>query len=179
LLRNKYKSLLSFAMLGVSLGVGALIYSHGRSIDAAISGYQSRIDNPLLGEKFDQLEFVMLGELIDKMDKLPYPPVVKSRDVRFAILDDQANKKIVKMRDFVRVKPFNYKVSMVFISEQQRYAVISGGFVHVGDLLRDGAVVEVIQKGRVKISRPDGSRWIKVRSPDATREFMREDIVSS
>ncbi|MDX8390432.1 MAG: hypothetical protein R8M38_08070 [Mariprofundaceae bacterium] len=165
--RNKHKGLAMLALLGVAFLIGTLIYTNGRSIDAAISGYKPEVPAPLRSLAFDQQEFVQLGRLTEKVTKLAHPPKSKARDVRFAILDGKSNQRVVNVTEFVQVKPFDYKVSMVFISEKNRYAVVDGKFVHVGDRLRNGGVVKAIRKGKVRISRGDRSRWIKVRMPHA------------
>jgi len=162
LIKNKHKDLMVVGILGVSFIVGGLIYLNGRSIDAVISGYQAQVPEQLRGLSFDQKEYEELGDLIRETPNLSHPPTVKSRDVRFAMLDKKSQGGAIKVQRFVRVKPFNYKVSMVFISKNSGYAVVEGRFVTVGDLLWDGAIIKGIRKGKVKIARKDGTRWVKV-----------------
>lgn len=165
MLKNKHKGLMIIGVVVISIVCCVLIYGNGRSINAVLSGYQVQAPEVLKEVPFNQAEYEELAGLSENLERLSHPPVAKARDVHFAIVDEKHNQHSIRVKKIVQVRPFNYKVSMVFISDSNRYAVIGGRFVREGESLRDGAMVKEIRKGKVKISRKDGTRWVKVRSP--------------
>jgi len=148
----------------IVLFVGSLLMSLWLCLNATSRhvGVQTRVPVGIPNLNFSADEFVQLGEFTDNVKQLSSPSVVHAKSVQFAMLGEA--QKAGKVKILVQVKPFNYHVSMIFISATNQYAVIDGAFVHVGDRLRYGATLKVIRKGKVLISRADGSRWVKIRN---------------
>lgn len=58
----------------------------------------------------------------------------------------------------------NYEVSMIFISPNNRYAVVDGHFSRVGDVLPDGGKVVAIEESHVEVKHGKKVRTYKIHS---------------
>lgn len=78
----------------------------------------------------------------------------------------------------------NYAVTMTFVSDDQRYATVDGGFYEVGDRLPDGARIAAIEARSVKMTKEGGEYWANlvdepplVPAPADARELTPENYL--
>jgi hypothetical protein len=129
---------------------------------AALDGELARLGQPLVAED-SAIDIALLGYREIK----PPPPTP-------VFLPEPAP---VVEAPLPEVQPFDYTISMTYVSDDHRYAVIDGHFYREGAVLRGGERLLAIAPNAVQIQRHDMTNWVEIRRP--AQSLSDQDIIEA
>ncbi|MFK5986068.1 MAG: hypothetical protein QM479_11670 [Pseudomonadota bacterium] len=163
----KYSGLLLLLIIGLSISYSW--QQAARSIKVPRADNNAQISNLLEIIKVDENKLLLINQASEKIKELsqkkyptqqldnliamPYATPLESATENHRAIDKETHSNIekpVKSKTTVTAV-YNYAVSMVFISQTSRYAVVNKKFVREGDNLLGGAKVVSISAGELTI----------------------------
>ena len=129
---------------------------------AALDGELARLGQPLLAENF-AIDIALLGYREIK----PLPPAPVSLPEPASVVEALPPE----------APSFDYTISMTYVSDDHRYAVIDGHFYREGAVLRGGERLLAIAPNAVQIQRHDMTDWVEIRRP--AQSLSEQDIIEA
>ncbi len=178
---NLHPGKIALACAAASIAVSAWLYTEPRLPEDIPIG-RNPVQGAMTAMPIDAAAIREVERLEPHLENLGIPPAAGPWSLDLALLGYEEIKPlpvpplpppvvVVEPATPPAPAPFDYAVSMTYVSSDQRFAVINGRFYREGAFMPDGELVVTISPSAVQIQRDDDTRWVEIRrEPDSITE---------